>query len=93
MEQVTPLLTQKPFYTLGKLPPNSRIWIYQSSAPLATLVQEKISAVLESFCATWESHGTPLQAGFEICKNQFVVIGVNQSHTNLADALLINRLQ
>lgn len=57
-----------------QLPPQSRIWIYQSSRPLTDSEVEELQPVLTRFITEWTSHGQRLQASAQIFHNQFLVI-------------------
>ena len=57
-----------------QLPPQSRIWIYQSSRPLTEGEVEDLQPVLTQFITEWTSHGQRLQASAQVFHNQFLVI-------------------
>ncbi|MGV3503012.1 MAG: hypothetical protein ACO1O1_04850 [Adhaeribacter sp.] len=57
-----------------QLPPQSRIWIYQSSRPLTDSEVEGLQPVLTQFITEWTSHGQRLQASAQVFHNQFLVI-------------------
>ncbi|MGB0391923.1 MAG: ABC transporter ATPase [Salibacteraceae bacterium] len=64
---------------LSPLPDHSRVWIYTANRELTAnevnLMNQKGSAFVQS----WKVHGTPLQAGFEIVYNRFIIIAVNEN--------------
>jgi hypothetical protein len=62
-----------------KLPPHSRIWIYQTDRPFSVDEEKVISDSLLSFCSQWEAHGNPLQTSFKIDYHQFVILAVDES--------------
>jgi len=66
-----------------KLPPYSRVWIYQANRPFSNDEEKVISNSLMSFCSQWEAHGNPLQTSFKIEYYQFVILAVDE---NLAGA-------
>jgi len=63
-----------------QLSTESRVWIYASPIPFNSNQLESISNVLLPFTDGWEAHGTPLKASFEVKYNQFIIIGVDESH-------------
>lgn len=67
------------FIPFEKLPPYSRIWIYQSDRPSSVDEEKIISDSLMNFCSRWEAHGNPLQTSFKIEYHQFVVLAVDES--------------
>ncbi|MBQ0116784.1 MAG: ABC transporter ATPase [Flavobacterium sp.] len=60
------------------LPEESRIWIYQSNRKFSDAEVEEIKEALTAFISGWAAHSQPLEAGFEIKYNRFIIIAVNQ---------------
>ncbi len=67
------------FIPFEKLPPHSRIWVYQSDRPFSVDEEKVISGSLITFCSQWEAHGSPLQTSFKIEYHQFVILAVDES--------------
>ncbi len=67
------------FISFEKLPPHSRIWIYQSDRAFSVDEEKIISDSLMSFCSGWEAHGSPLLTSFKIEYHQFVILVVDES--------------
>jgi hypothetical protein len=67
------------FVPFEKLPPYSRIWIYQSDRPFSVDEEKIISDTLMSFCSRWKAHGNPLQTSFRIEYHQFVILVVDEN--------------
>lgn len=67
------------FIPFEKLPPYSRIWIYQADRPFSVDEGKVISDSLINFCSQWEVHGNPLQTSFKIEHHQFVILMVDES--------------
>jgi hypothetical protein len=67
------------FIPFEKLPPHSRVWIYQSDRPFSVDEENIISNSLLSFCSQWEAHGNSLQTSFKIEYHQFVILTVDES--------------
>lgn len=63
------------------LPDHSRIWIYQSSAPLKEEHQQIIRDTLHEFTQQWQTHGKDLVAGADVLHGQFAVIAIDETHT------------
>jgi hypothetical protein len=64
--------------SFDQLPPESRIWIYQSNRAFEEDELLALNRELENFLSVWTAHGASLQAGFKIPYNRFIVIGLNQ---------------
>jgi len=67
------------FIPFEKLPPHSRIWIYQADRSFSVDEEKIISDSLLNFCSQWEAHGNPLQTSFKIEYHQFVILVVDES--------------
>ncbi len=61
------------------LPPQARIWVYQSPKPLTSEAQHFILQTLNQFIAEWKSHNQPVIGSAAIFHNQFIVIGADES--------------
>lgn len=61
------------------LPPESRIWIYQSNREFEAEEIEAIKDALGAFLGEWTVHGSDLKAGFLMPYNRFIVIGLDQA--------------
>ncbi|HBR55420.1 MAG TPA: ABC transporter ATPase [Flavobacteriaceae bacterium] len=64
------------------LPPESRIWIYQSNRKLSDDEVAVISDRTADFLKQWTAHGANLEAAFEIKHNRFIVLGLNQTNAS-----------
>ncbi|MCS7005679.1 MAG: hypothetical protein NZM38_10200 [Cytophagales bacterium] len=63
---------------IENLPPNSRIWIYQSNRELSETEVAYIKQELRNFLQTWQAHNKPLESSFQVLHNRFILIAVNQ---------------
>jgi hypothetical protein len=64
---------------LPSLPDHSRVWIYTANRELFADEVTKMTEQGSSFVTTWKVHGTPLQAGFDVVYNRFVIVSVNEN--------------
>lgn len=55
-------------------PPNSRVWIYQSSRLFRMSEALDIEEALEGFCGQWKSHGAEVTAYGNLFFGQFLVL-------------------
>lgn len=62
------------------LPPESKIWIYQSNRKFTDAEMNEIDAALQSFIENWSAHGTGLEASFQLKYNRFIILAVDQEH-------------
>jgi hypothetical protein len=65
------------FVPFSSLPPQARIWIYQSDKKFTEPERHTISAYLKAFTEQWKVHGQPMEASFDIRYDQFVIIAAN----------------
>lgn len=66
-----------PFETL---PPESKIWIYQSNRKFTEEEFASIETDLQSFLENWAAHGTGLEASYQLKYYRFIIIAVNQEN-------------
>lgn len=60
------------------LPPESRIWIYQSNRKFSDDEMVEIEKDLNEFLNNWSAHGAALEASYQLKYNRFIIIAVNQ---------------
>ena len=58
----------------------ARIWVYQSNKEFSAANQQIITDRLTAFVETWKRHGQDLKASFQILKNHFIVLAVEESY-------------
>lgn len=61
------------------LAPESKVWIYQSSAPFLEEDIETLNTQLGNFAKHWVSHNQQLMAYAKLYHNQFIVLMVDES--------------
>src|SRR5690242_11524154 len=66
------------FVPAETLPPDSRIWIYQSDRELTTEEVEQIKDETRKFLESWTAHNQTLKAGCEIRYNRFLILMVDE---------------
>jgi hypothetical protein len=59
------------------LPDHAKVWVYQANRILHETEITEISDYLSQQVASWESHGSPLQASFMFFYDKFLVLAVN----------------
>jgi anti-sigma28 factor (negative regulator of flagellin synthesis) len=63
---------------MQEMPDHSRVWVYQTNRALS---KEEAGAIQEagvSFVSNWQAHQKDLQASFEVLKDRFVLIAVDE---------------
>jgi hypothetical protein len=70
------------FISFNALPPNARLWIYQSDRSLNADEENFLSFELEEFCEQWKAHGLPLQTSFKIEYHHFVILAVDENYND-----------
>lgn len=61
------------------LPPQTRIWIYQSNREIPGEIYPVIKDVLKRFSESWTSHSKQLRAYADLLQNRFLILAVDES--------------
>jgi len=69
------------FVPFDTLPDSAKLWVFQSPTPISPSDESEIHHILKEFIGTWEAHGKPLKASFEIRDHHFVLISANDGTT------------
>ena len=67
------------YISFNLLPPNSKIWVYQSDRNLSKIDVELIEKEVKVFLENWSSHNKEIQSSFEVKYNRFLIIGLNEN--------------
>jgi len=59
------------------MPPESKIWIYQSNRKFSDDEFAAIAQDLEAFIDSWAAHGRDLEASYLLKYNRFIILAVN----------------
>jgi hypothetical protein len=70
------------YTSFENMPDSARIWIYQASRPLTANEQEEIKCSSQAFLEEWVAHGKDLKTSFDIRKDQFLLIAVDEAFNN-----------
>jgi hypothetical protein len=60
------------------MPPESKIWIYQSNRKFSDDEFAAIATDLQAFIDSWAAHGRDLEASYLLKYNRFIILAVNQ---------------
>jgi len=60
------------------LPPESKVWIYQSNRKFTQEEWSAIETDLKTFIDSWSAHGTGLEASYLLKYYRFIILAVNQ---------------
>jgi hypothetical protein len=66
------------FVPFENLPPESKIWIYQSNRKFTDEEFIDIESSVKDFVEGWAAHGTSLEASYLLKYNRFIIFAVNQ---------------
>ncbi|MBK0403449.1 hypothetical protein I5M27_10665 [Adhaeribacter sp. BT258] len=64
-----------------QLPPQARIWIYQSDREFTETEAAEIQDKIEKFVTEWSAHGQQLHASGQLLHRRFVVLGTDVNVT------------
>ena len=67
------------YVSFNLLPPNAKVWIYQSDSNLSSKDVELIEKEVKLFLNNWSSHNKEIESSFEIRYNRFLIIGLNEN--------------
>ena len=66
------------YVSFNLLPPNAKVWIYQSDSNLSSTDVELIEKEVKFFLNNWSSHNKEIESSYEIRYNRFLIIGLNE---------------
>ena len=67
------------YVSFNLLPPNAKVWIYQSDTNLSITDVELIEKEVKLFLNNWSSHNKEIESSYEIRYNRFLIIGLNEN--------------
>jgi hypothetical protein len=67
------------YLPFNEISEKARIWIYQSDQEISPSQKEVIGNFLIEYCDTWQAHGQPLRASFDVRLDRFVIIAADES--------------
>jgi hypothetical protein len=70
------------FAPFSSMPPESRLWMFQSDRKFSDRDQAIIHDALKLFTDGWAAHGQALKASFELRHDQFILIAVDEGFNN-----------
>jgi hypothetical protein len=70
------------FVPFQSMPPESRLWIFQSDRKFSHDDKAIISESMELFTNGWAAHGQALKASYELRHDQFLLIAVDEGFNN-----------
>lgn len=62
------------------LPPDSRVWIYQSNRAFSPTENDEIQDQVRQFIQQWQSHGKAVKAWGTLQYNRFIIFIVDESY-------------
>lgn len=68
------------FIEFDQMPPQSRVWIYQSNRPLTEEETTAVQQRLQAFIENWVAHQKSLKASGKVFYGRFLIISLDESH-------------
>jgi len=65
--------------TYREMPPDAKVWVYQSNRPFTEEELRKLEPQIEDFTNEWVSHNVKLKAFGTVYLHQFIVLMVDES--------------
>src|SRR5690606_15223232 len=62
-----------------QLPPQTRVWVYQSNRPFSEATAAALRGQIQQFVTQWTSHNHALQAWGDLLHHRFIVLMVDES--------------
>jgi hypothetical protein len=66
------------YTTSDKMPPHSRVWVYQCDREFTSAEEKEISEKAKTFVETWTAHEKNLLASFEIRYHRFLILMIDE---------------
>jgi len=66
------------YVPFNELPPQARIWIYQSDREFSEAEAAEIQQRIIQFVTDWSAHGKQLHASGQLLHNRFVILGTDE---------------
>lgn len=66
------------------LPDSARLWIFAADRALTSPEREALGSSVEMGLAEWNAHGSPVTWAYRLEREQFLLIGVDESTTALS---------
>lgn len=67
------------YIPFNQLPDTARIWVYAAPRSFSAEELALIEHSAPQFLNDWNTHGTPMQASFQVLENQFLILSVNEA--------------
>ena len=62
-----------------ELPPDTRVWIYQSSRELSASEAAEIKQKADAFADQWTAHGKAMRAAIEVFHDRFIAVFADET--------------
>ena len=67
-----------------EMPDNARLWIYPAERKLSPDEVQLVEANTNTFLSQWKAHGQDLKSSFKVEYNQFLIISVDESFSQVS---------
>ncbi len=59
----------------------NKLWVFQANRTLTQEEENHVSVILADFLQSWASHGADLKSEFQILDHKFLIVLVDENHT------------
>lgn len=74
-------MPQVPF---ASVPDHARLWVFAADRALTPQEQQILVREVETGLAAWQAHGSPVTWGHTLMHDQFLMVGIDETHTELS---------
>lgn len=67
-----------PFIEIESMRDECRLWAFNAGRALGEAEEKQIESRLREFLGQWAAHGSPLDAGYQIVEDHFLLVAVDQ---------------
>ncbi|MFN0274456.1 MAG: hypothetical protein ACKVPJ_01825 [Chitinophagales bacterium] len=78
---------------MNTFPPQSKLWIYQSSRPFNENEIESLNNKLSVFSEEWSAHNQQLKAAGKVIEDRFILLMVDESRNNASGCSIDKSVQ
>jgi hypothetical protein len=70
--------------SFDRLPDHARLWVFGADRPMTAPEKQMVLDSVETGLAAWNAHGSPVHWGHQLVHDQFLMIGVDETVTELS---------
>jgi hypothetical protein len=78
------MISEYKYQLEGNFPPESRVWVYQSSRLFSVAEALEVEEILQQFTSAWLSHGVKVKGAAYLFFGQFIVLMADERATGVS---------